>query len=34
MDQKVYIEDRRPNANCDPYDVTFIIIDTVCTALA
>ena len=23
-----YIEDRRPNANCDPYEVTFILIDT------
>ena len=34
VDQKGYIEDRRPNANCDPYDVTYIIIDTVCTALA
>ena len=34
VDKKGYIEDRRPNANCDPYDVTHIIIDTVCAALA
>ena len=31
-DQKGYIEDRRPNANCDPYIVTRLIIDTVCGA--
>ena len=31
-DQKGYIEDRRPNANCDPYLVTRLIIDTVCGA--
>ena len=30
-DGKGYIEDRRPNANCDPYLVTQIIIDTVCS---
>jgi len=29
---KGYIEDRRPNANCDPYVVTQLIIDTVCSA--
>jgi glutamine synthetase len=34
VDQKGYIEDRRPNANCDPYDVTYIMIDTICSALA
>jgi glutamine synthetase len=28
-DQKGYIEDRRPNANCDPYIVTKLIIETV-----
>jgi len=28
--QKGYVEDRRPNANCDPYKVTRLIIDTVC----
>lgn len=33
-DQKGYIEDRRPNANCDPYLVTQLIIDTVCGAAA
>ncbi len=31
-DRKGYIEDRRPNANCDPYVVTRLIIDTVCGA--
>ena len=28
---KGYIEDRRPNANCDPYVVTRLILNTVCT---
>ena len=32
QDQKGYIEDRRPNANADPYVVTRLIIDTVCGA--
>ena len=27
---KGYIEDRRPNANCDPYVVTRLIVETVC----
>ena len=27
---KGYIEDRRPNANCDPYVVTRLITNTVC----
>ena len=31
-DKKGYIEDRRPNANCDPYKVTRLIIETVCGA--
>ncbi len=31
-DRKGYIEDRRPNANCDPYLVTRLILDTVCGA--
>ena len=31
-DKKGYIEDRRPNANVDPYLSTRIIIDTVCSA--
>ena len=31
-DQKGYIEDRRPNANCDPYIVTRLILETVCGA--
>ena len=27
-----YAEDRRPNANCDPYTVTRLIVETVCSA--
>ena len=34
VDQKGYIEDRRPNANCDPYTVTRLITETCCEALA
>jgi len=34
VDQKGYIEDRRPNANCDPYVVTRLIVDTICSDLA
>jgi glutamine synthetase len=33
-DKKGYIEDRRPNANMDPYIVTRLITDTVCSAFA
>jgi len=33
VDKKGYIEDRRPNANCDPYVVTRLIVDTCCAAL-
>ncbi|GAB3411572.1 glutamine synthetase [Flindersiella endophytica] len=33
VDQKGYIEDRRPNANCDPYLVTRMIVSTCCNAL-
>ncbi|MGD9701646.1 MAG: glutamine synthetase GlnII [Acidimicrobiia bacterium] len=33
-DGKGYAEDRRPNANCDPYTVTRLIVDTVCSAAA
>ena len=33
VDGKGYIEDRRPNANMDPYVVTRLITDTVCSAL-
>ena len=29
-----YIEDRRPNANCDPYQVTEIMVKTICGAAA
>lgn len=32
-DGKGYIEDRRPNANVDPYVVTRLITDTCCTGL-
>ena len=34
VDQKGYIEDRRPNANMDPYTVTRLIVNTCCSALA
>jgi glutamine synthetase len=34
IDKKGYIEDRRPNANMDPYTVTRLITDTVCSELA
>jgi glutamine synthetase len=33
IDQKGYIEDRRPNANMDPYVVTRLVTETVCAAL-
>jgi glutamine synthetase len=32
QDKKGYIEDRRPNANMDPYTVTRLITNTVCSA--
>ena len=32
-DGKGYIEDRRPNSNCDPYQVTRVITETICSAL-
>jgi glutamine synthetase len=32
-DRQGYIEDRRPNANIDPYVVTRLIVDTVCSEL-
>lgn len=31
-EQRGYLEDRRPNANCDPYVVTKLIIEGVCGA--
>lgn len=34
VDRKGYLEDRRPNANCDPYKVTELMIETICSALA
>jgi glutamine synthetase len=33
-DGKGYIEDRRPNANMDPYVVTKLVVSTCCGALA
>ena len=33
-EQMGYLEDRRPNANCDPYTVTRLIVETCCAALA
>ncbi len=33
VDKQGYIEDRRPNANCDPYVVTRLIVGTCCAAL-
>jgi glutamine synthetase len=32
-DKKGYLEDRRPNANMDPYRVTRVIVDTTCKAV-
>jgi glutamine synthetase len=32
-DGKGYLEDRRPNANCDPYVVTRLMTETCCSAL-
>ena len=34
QDQKGYIEDRRPNANADPYVVAALMTNTVCDALS
>ncbi|MFC4912698.1 glutamine synthetase [Actinomadura gamaensis] len=33
VDKKGYIEDRRPNANIDPYNVTRLLVNTCCEAL-
>ena len=33
-DGKGYAEDRRPNANCDPYTVTRLILESVCAQLS
>jgi glutamine synthetase len=30
-DKKGYAEDRRPNANMDPYVVTRLLLETVCS---
>jgi len=34
VDKKGYLEDRRPNANCDPYVVTRLLVSTICGAAA
>ena len=34
QDRKGYIEDRRPNANGDPYTIAALITETICEALA
>ena len=34
LDGMGYMEDRRPNANCDPYTVTRLLMETCCGALA
>ena len=34
VDGKGYLEDRRPNANCDPYVVTRLLVDTICSDAA
>jgi len=34
VDGKGYMEDRRPNANMDPYTVTRLLVETCCGALA
>ncbi|MGY0234628.1 glutamine synthetase [Longispora urticae] len=33
VEQKGYLEDRRPNANADPYTVTRLVVSTCCAAL-
>jgi glutamine synthetase len=33
IDKMGYMEDRRPNANMDPYTVTRLLVDTICSAL-
>ena len=33
QDKKGYIEDRRPNANCDPYVVATLVTETICSAI-
>jgi glutamine synthetase len=32
VDKKGYMEDRRPNANMDPYTVTRLMVETICGA--
>jgi len=31
VDGRGYLEDRRPNANCDPYVTTRLLVDTICS---
>ena len=33
-DKKGWLEDRRPNANMDPYVVSRLLVETVCGAAA
>jgi glutamine synthetase len=33
-EKKGYLEDRRPNANIDPYVVTRLMVETICGAAA
>ena len=32
VDKKGYLEDRRPNANADPYVIAMLMIDTICSS--
>jgi glutamine synthetase len=34
VDGKGYLEDRRPNANMDPYTVARLMLETICGAAA
>jgi glutamine synthetase len=34
VDKKGYLEDRRPNANIDPYVVSRLMVDTVCSSMS
>ena len=31
IDKKGYLEDRRPNGNCDPYVVATLMVNTICS---
>ena len=32
VDKKGYLEDRRPNANADPYVIAMLMVDTICSS--